>query len=126
MTPDGFRDESNYWPIRWLKRLARLPHQMDAWLGLGHTIPNGDPPRPLGPKTEFCGWLIDEPILFPAEVQKLRVSEKIVNFYSIVPLYEDEMSLKLRKGFAALGHLLDRAKVSELIELGRRNVAVLS
>jgi hypothetical protein len=68
---------------------------------------------------------VDEPVLLPPEVQKLRLPEKAVNFYSIVPLYEEEMLLKLRKGSGALSHLLDRAKVSELIDVGRRNVAIL-
>ena len=122
MTPDNFRDETNYWPIRWLKRLARMPHEMDGWLGLGHTIPHGDPPSPLGPNTRFCGWLVDEPVLFAPEVQKLRAGERTINFYSIVPLYEEEMLLKLREGSGALSHLLDKAKVSELIDVGRRNV----
>ncbi len=125
LTPEAFNDESNYWPIRWLKRLARLPHQMDAWLGLGHTIPNGDPPQALAANTKFCGWLVDEPVLFAPELQKLRIRDQAINFYGIVPLYEEEMTLKLRKGGGALSHLLDRAKVSELIDLGRRNVAVL-
>ena len=47
LDPATFTDESNYWPIRWLKRLARLPHQHGSWLSIGHTIPNGDPPHPL-------------------------------------------------------------------------------
>jgi hypothetical protein len=122
---DAFKDEANYWPIRWLKRLARLPHQMDAWLGLGHTIPNGDLARPFAGNTTFSGWLVDEPVLFSPDSQKLRTAEKVINFYSIVPLYEEEMSLKLRKGSGALSHLLDRAKVSELVDLKRRNVAVV-
>ena len=125
LTPDAFQDEANYWPIRWLKRLARLPHRMDAWIGLGHTIPNGEPPRPLGPNTNLSGWLVDEPVLFAPEVQKLRFADKTINFYALVPLYEEEMTLKLRKGSAALAHLMDRAKVSELVELNRRNVATV-
>jgi hypothetical protein len=27
MTQEAFRDESNYWPLRWLKILARFPHE---------------------------------------------------------------------------------------------------
>jgi hypothetical protein len=123
LTPDAFKDEASYWPLRWLKRLARLPHQMDGWLGLGHTIPNGDPPQPLAANTNFAGWLIDEPVVLPAEVQKLRTGERAINFYAAVPLYVGEMELKLRQGGGALGRLLDRAKVNEVIQLTRPNVA---
>jgi hypothetical protein len=123
LTPEAFQDEVNYWPLRWLKTLARLPHRMDGWLGLGHTVPNGDPPRPLGPDVPFVGWLIDEPVVLPREVQKLRVADQAINFYTAVPLYEAEMELKIHKGGAALGQLLDRAKVSELIDPKRDCIA---
>jgi Suppressor of fused protein (SUFU) len=125
LTPEAFQIEDHYWPIRWLKKIARLPHQYESWLGLGHTIPNGDPPRPFAANTRFCCWVVDQPVLFPEEVRKLRVKDKVINFYSIVPLYEEEMTLKLRKGGGSLSHLLDRAEVSELIDVNRNNVAVV-
>jgi hypothetical protein len=123
LTPESFQDESNYWPLRWLKRLARLPHQMDGWLALGHTVPNGDPPQPLGPNTVFAGWLIDEPVVLPRDLIKLRVGQRVINFYAAVPLYADEMDLKLKEGGGALGRRLDRAKVSEVVEVSRKSVA---
>ncbi len=46
ISADAFEDERNYWPVRLLKTLARLPHEYDTWLGFGHTIPNGHPAEP--------------------------------------------------------------------------------
>ena len=43
----AFDDENNYWPVRWLKMIGRLPHDYHTWIGWGHTIPNGDPPEPI-------------------------------------------------------------------------------
>ena len=54
-----------YWPIRWLKTLARLPHEYDTWLGEGHTVPNGDPPEPYAEGTALCGAMLVEPTLVP-------------------------------------------------------------
>jgi len=122
LTPEAFQQEDNYWPVRWLKRLARMPHQQDGWLGVGHTVPNGDPPQPFAANTRFCCWLIDQPILFPQSAQKLRVSDRSVNIYSIVPLYLEEVVHKIREGSGSLGRLLDQAKVSELIALERLSV----
>jgi hypothetical protein len=122
LTPEAFQDEANYWPLRWLKRLARLPHQMEGWLGLGHTIPNGDPPRPLAPTVPFAGWLIDEPVLLPKDVLKLRVADRVINFYAAVTLTAAEMEFKIHNGGGALAQLLDRAKVSELIDVNRADV----
>lgn len=125
LTPEAFQDESNYWPVRWLKRLARLPHQMGGWLGLGHTIPHGDPPRPLAPGVSFAGWLIDEPVRLPAEVQKLRVEDRTINFYAAVPLTAAEMEYKLKHGGPALGQLLDGAKVSEVVDVNRADATAV-
>jgi hypothetical protein len=122
LTPEAFQLEENYWPVRWLKRLARLPHVHEGWLGLGHTVPNGEPPAPFAASTRFCCWLIDQPLLVPKELQKLRIPEKVINFYSLVPLYEEEMTLKLKKGSGELARLLDAASVSELIRPDRPSV----
>ena len=55
-------DEALYWPIRLLKGLARLPHSYNTWLSYGHTIPNGNPPKPYAPNTELCCALILPPL----------------------------------------------------------------
>ncbi|WP_020475109.1 suppressor of fused domain protein [Zavarzinella formosa] len=122
-SPEAFQQEENYWPVRWLKKIARLPHLHQAWLGLGHTIPNGDPPQPLAENTGFAGWMIDQPLMFPPELQKLRLPDRVINFYSVVPLYSEEMVLKLKQGSGALSKRLDMAGVTELVDIGRVNTA---
>ena len=42
LTKEAFSDERNYWPIRLMKTFARLPHRDNTWLGLGHTLANGE------------------------------------------------------------------------------------
>lgn len=44
---ETFKDENNYWPLRWLKKLARFPHEYNTWIGRGHTIPNGEAAEPF-------------------------------------------------------------------------------
>src|SRR5690349_1134473 len=61
----SFKDERWYWPIRWLKQLARLPHEYATWLGACHTIPNGDPPRPFVDGTKLAGMLLLGSITLP-------------------------------------------------------------
>jgi hypothetical protein len=122
LTPEAFLQEEHYWPIRWLKRLARLPHQQQGWLGLGHTIPNGDPPQPFAANTRFCCWMIDQPISFADKLPKHQVKDKSINFYAVIPLFDEEVRFKLARGSAALGQALDRASVAELINLNRPSV----
>lgn len=123
MCTEAFRDERHYWPIRWLKRLARLPHEFDTWLFMEHTVPNGDPPRPFAPGTDFCGWLIYPPLLVPEEFWSLRVdNERTIMFFAAMPLYLEEMKYKLSKGAEALTQRFEQNHVTEIIDVGRRNV----
>jgi hypothetical protein len=123
LTQEAFQNEANYWPIRWLKILARLPHEYDTWLGELHTIPNGDPARPFADNTELCCVMLARPALFPPEAWLLTVNEeKTVQFYGLVPLYREEMELKLRQGADALLERLDEHGVTELLDVRRENV----
>lgn len=48
-------DENDYWPIRWLKIVARLPIDCDTWLGYGHTIASGNNHETLSNNNLFEG-----------------------------------------------------------------------
>lgn len=119
---DDFQDERNYWPIRLLKVLARLPHEFQTWLGQGHSIPNGDPPQPYARNTRFCGAVIMPPLITPDEFRTLNLDgDDVIHFYSVLPLFHEEMECKLREGMNVLIDRLDRGQVSELVDLRRRN-----
>jgi hypothetical protein len=114
---EPLRDEDNYWPLRLLKVLARLPHEYGTWLGPGHSIPHGDPPSPFEPTTGLCGAVIGVPLLFEPGLQVAPVrADKTVAFYSVIPLYADEMQLKLDHGFAALVDLMEAAALTEMVD----------
>jgi hypothetical protein len=93
-------DEKWYWPLRWLKILARLPGEQDTWLGYGHTVPNGEP---FAENTELCGVMLTMPYFFGEEsaVCPLPNGDEI-NFYQMLPLYENEMNFKIRNDAEAL------------------------
>lgn len=113
-----------YWPVRWLKALARMPHEYDTWLGNGHTVPNGDPPEPYADDTKLCGMLVLPAMNVPDEFGTLEIGpDKVIHFYSLVPLYAEEMNLKLNKGVEAVVGLLDKHNVDIVINPKRPNVA---
>lgn len=120
LSHEAFEDENHYWPVRWLKMLARFPHEYDTWLFEGHSVPNGDPPEPFADNTKFCGWLLLSPLSVPDEFRMLEVNKnKTIHFFSILPLYEGEMELKLSKGTDALINGFDKAGVTEVVDVGR-------
>jgi hypothetical protein len=120
----SFEDESWYWPIRLLKSLARLPHKHATWLGFGHTVPNGDPAEPYAPRTPFTGAIVLPPVTTPPDFSQLSIpGVKDIQFYSLVPLFQEEMDLKLRQGADELLARFDRHGVNDYIDLKRKNVA---
>ncbi len=124
ISDEAFRDEQWYWPIRQLKFLARFPHKFNTWFGWGHTIPNGNPAEPFADNTRFMGVVLAPPIGVPDEFIELTINEdKEIHFFSLVPLYEEEMSLKLREGSDELFDRFDQHGINEVVNLKRRNMA---
>ena len=116
---EDFQDERWYWPVRLLKTLARLPHEYSTWLGVGHTIPNDDPPEPYAPGTELCGAIVLPPLLVPEGFEVLERPEgDPIHFRGVVPLYAAEMDLKLQRGTDGLADAWERAgiEVDELVD----------
>lgn len=124
ISQEAFRDESNYWPFRWLKQVGRLPHEFDTWVGWGHSIPNGDPAEKIA-NTNFTGVCLAPPYWLDAEFFQLKASSgDTVCFYDLVPVYADEMQLKLDEGFGALEERLELEDIGFVLDIERRNVAL--
>lgn len=120
---ESFKDEKWYWPIRVLKYLARFPHKYATWFGWGHTIPNGDPAEPYADNTALSGVIILPPIRVPEEFHSLAINgEKAIEFFSLIPLYTEEMELKLRKGSNSLLEKFDKHGITDVVSIDRRNV----
>jgi hypothetical protein len=122
LSQEDFGDEANYWPVRWLKTLARLPHDYRTWLGAGHTVPNGDPPEPFADNTDLCGMLVLPPVRFGDDFPVLEAGGKRIGFYALIPLYADEMAFKLEHGTGDLLDRFDAAGVDEVVDIGRPSV----
>jgi hypothetical protein len=122
LSQKDFEDENNYWPIRLLKMLARLPHEYDTWLSFAHTIPNGDPAIPYAPNTRFCCALLAPPVTVTEDFWKFKVTPELtLHIYAILPLYAEEVALKLKKGADALFNRFDAQGLNEVVNLNRKN-----
>ncbi|MBB4635084.1 suppressor of fused domain protein [Longimicrobium terrae] len=122
LTVEAFEDEANYWPLRWLKILARFAHEYDTWLSFGHTMPNGNPPEPFAPSTQLCGMMLVPPAQAPDFFELDAGGGRTIHFWSLLPLHGDEVDLKLREGADALLDRFDKAGVGEVINPARPSV----
>ncbi len=113
--------EEWYWPIRWLKILARLPIQEEGWLGWGHTVANPDD-APFADNTRLCGLVLTGPQGFAGEAVCCPLpGGDEVNFYQMIPLTFEEMQFKL---YHSAQELLERFTPEQLrvVDIHRESV----
>ncbi|MFF2483801.1 suppressor of fused domain protein [Paenibacillus sp. NPDC058071] len=123
ISDEDFKDERNYWPIRALKTIGRFPHEYNTWLYYGHTVANGNPPAPYSSDAKFQGMLVWVPEAANAtEFFNLSLSEeKVVHFFSLIPLYQDEIEFKVKNGQDALLEKLGRVGADQIVNVNRKN-----
>lgn len=117
----AFGDENNYWPVRWLKHIARFPHEYDTWIGPNHTIPNGEHADPFSENTNLGCMFIYPSICLPSEFTQLKLNNKLINFYALYPIYKEEMDYKLNNGADALLDKFEKYRISNIVDVNRVN-----
>ncbi len=116
------QDERSWWPFRRLKDAARLPAEHNTFLGLGHTIPNGENAAPYADNTRLGCMLVSLPLMAPESFDLVINDNVSICFLALMPIYPEEMELKLRDGGAKLDKLMDAADLTELIDVKRPNL----
>jgi len=108
-----------------LEYVGRLPHDYRSWISWGHTFPNvGNPPEKIE-NTDFVGVAMYPPYWVDTEFFTMTTSSgNTIAFYQIVPLYAEEMQLKLDKGSDELERLFEKHNISFIIDPNRKNVAL--
>jgi len=113
-------DEASTWPLRLLKWLARVPHDYNTWVGLGHTIPNPDGAFADG--TELNGAMLFLPLLADEEFHTLTLDDgRVVHYLGVYTLFQEETDYKLDQGLDELLELLALVGASELLQPHRPN-----
>ncbi len=115
-----FGDENVYWPIRLLKTVARFPFEAETWVGMGHSIAAANPPEPLAPATELTSAILLPPLSLGEEFMRMpRRDGATTYFWNVLPLYTEELALKLDKGSDALMDALDAVGVDDVVRQTR-------
>lgn len=109
-----------YTLVRWLRDLARHPHEHGTAYAAGQTIGNGPELQRLTPESGLCGWLLRAParVPEPMRVAPLRDGRR-VHLLAVQGLYRDELSVKHLRGAEILLADLDDAGVHDLHHPGR-------
>ena len=116
---ESMADETWYWPIRMLKSIARLPGEEDSWLGWGHTVSSNEGTAYAENTKLSAAMLIYQQVgEEEADICELPGGEK-VNFYQLIPLYDEEVAFKCENDGEAL--LRKMKGISFVVDINRRN-----
>ena len=124
LDPKIWESDPNFgWPMRELQRLVRFAREKDSWLGFGHSVPNGKPPQPFAPTTRQCGSFLLPPLELPEKFARLRLEDgEILNFWAIVPVYADELAVKVNQKMPALLQAMSQKGVGDIIDPTRPTI----
>jgi hypothetical protein len=113
---------ADYWPIKVLKDVARLPILCDTWLSFGHTTQDDEEGSPYAPNTKFNSVVLDFCENHQGEVRLETSSGKTINFYQIIPLYPEELEFKMNNDAETLIDLFDKKNIEyKIVDLNRRS-----
>ncbi|MBR6149187.1 MAG: suppressor of fused domain protein [Lachnospiraceae bacterium] len=113
---------ADYWPIKVLKDVARLPILCDTWLSFGHTTQDDEEGSPYAPNTKFNSVVLDFCENHQGEVKLETSSGKTINFYQIIPLYPEELEFKMNNDAETLIDLFDKKNIEyKIVDINRRS-----
>ncbi len=118
LSEEGLKDSNNYWPVLWLKNLARIPQQHNTWLCYGHSIPNENPSKPIA-DTEFEGVVIMDSVTLPEDFQEMNLGDISLYIYTVIPVYPEEMEYKIKHKIDGLRNAFIDARIPDIVWVDR-------
>ena len=112
----------NDWVISMLKESAKFPHFYDTWLGVGHTIQANEEYEPYSDECNFYGVVLLPSATFQDEFTKIQKEDRVINLYSVFPLYKEEIEYKRKHGFSEFWKKLVDSNPREIIDLKRPSI----
>ena len=110
------------WIYPWIRKMATHVVEKKTWFGHGHTIPSGKDLHPFSETMKQDHFVLLHPILLANELKPVELSDKMVNFLAIVPIFQDEMDYKHARGVHKLLQRFNSAGVSEILDDFRSTV----
>jgi len=113
---------SNDWIVSMVKQTARFPHHYDTWLGVGHSVQANEENTPYSDATDFCGLILLPSATLSDDFMKIERDGRIINFYSLFPLYKNELEFKREKGYDAFWDALVKDDTKDILDNKRPNL----
>ena len=114
-------DEKDFWPIKYLRMIARMPMHNNAWFSIGHTMTNTNY-EPFASNTKLCGFYFAS-----APLKSFWFNDvNKVNYYTLVPLYKEEIEYNNKYGALKLLDLFqaNHLPYPPVVDINRKNMCV--
>lgn len=119
---ESFSDELNYWPIRVMKEIMMLPHANQTWLGYGHTF-SYEYDEQFVEGSGFTSVMLAHSMELSDDFTQIELEDdKVIDIYTLIPLYQEELQFKKEHGTTALLEKFDKFGIGEILKVGRENV----
>lgn len=118
----ALNDPNTRWPFEWLLRIAAYPHEHGVWPGApAVVISNEESPEPVAPNTQLSCFLclMDDSAFGQTQLPDYR----LVDFFSVYPIYTEERDLERAEGAYRLVELFQERDIPRYIDPDRPNVA---
>ena len=114
--------DSDYWPIKTLKDVARLPIWCNTWLSYGHTTQSDEEGSAYAPNTRFNSVVLNYAENRNGDIRLVMPSGKVINFYEIIPMYPEELQFKMENGADALFEKFEEKGIQyRVVDINRRS-----
>ena len=115
-------EETDYWPIRVLKDVARLPIWNNTWLSYGHTTQSDEQGSAYASNTRFNSVVLNFAENRKGDIRLMMSSGKVINFYEIIPMYPEELAFKMENGAEALFDQFNEKNIQfKVVDINRKS-----
>jgi hypothetical protein len=120
LLPQDWDLSTNDWPLSLIFWLMQLPHIRNSWLWEEHSVHIGAPGC-LGPGIGYTDVLIGPVLSAEPEFSTLKTAAGNIHFFSVIPLYPEETTLKLNLGTDVLYSQFDANGLDDVVRETRIN-----
>lgn len=114
-------DMKDYWPIKVLKDVARLPIICDTWLTFNHTVQADEYGNPYAPNARFNSVVLDFCENRYGDVRLETSSGKTIQFYQVIPLYPEELKYKMENPSARIFDMFAEQEIDcKVVDINRK------
>ncbi|WP_160139603.1 suppressor of fused domain protein [Chryseobacterium sp. c4a] len=113
----------NDWIIALIKEMARFPHHQDTFLTEGHSLQAwSDISEPYDENTQFTSSILLPSATFDDDFMQITSEDRIINLYTLFPLYQNELEYKIENGYDKFFDLLIEGNIPDILNNNRKNL----